>query len=76
MPNTWLIYGQGLVDHNRQERCILKKVDEVYKEFESSLKSITTPQPGKVDDFLKCLQDKLDEHLETAPVNNTIDKVF
>jgi hypothetical protein len=73
---AWLIYDLGLVHHNGQERYVLKKVDEVYTQFESSLKSITTPQPGKVDDFMKRLQDKLDEHLETAPINNTIDKVF
>ena len=73
---AWLIYELQLVDYCGQERYALKKVDEVYTQFETSLQSITTPLPGKVDDFMKRLQDKLDEHLETAPVNNTIEKVF
>jgi hypothetical protein len=73
---AWLIYDLQLVDHDDQERYALKKVQEVYTQFDASLKSITTPLPGKVDDFMKRLQDKLDEHLETAPVNNTIEKVF
>lgn len=29
-----------------------------------------------INDFMKRLQDKLDEKIETAPVNNTIEKVF
>jgi hypothetical protein len=73
---AWLIYDLQLIDYCGQERYSLKKVDEVYTQFETSLQSITTPLPGKVDDFMKRLQDKLDEHLETAPVNNTIEKVF
>jgi hypothetical protein len=73
---AWLIYDLRLVDHGGQERYALKNVEEVYTQFETSLKSITTPLSGKVDDFMKRLQDKLDEHLETAPVNNTIEKVF
>ena len=73
---VWLIYDLELVDHCGQERYVLKKINEVYTEFETSLKSITTPLPGKVDDFMKRLQDKLDEQLETPPVNETIERVF
>ncbi len=73
---AWLVYDLQLVDYCGQERYALKKVEEVYTQFETSLKSITTPLPGKIDDFLKRLQNKLDEQLETAPVNNTIEGVF
>ena len=73
---AWLVYDLQLVDHCGQKRYTLKKVDEVYTQFETSLQSITIPSPGKIDDFMKRLQDKLDERLETAPVNNTIEKVF
>ena len=41
-----------------------KKVEEIYTQFEASLQSITTPSPGKIDDFMKLLQDKLDEQLK------------
>ena len=73
---AWLIYDLQLVNHCGQEKYVIKKVEEVYTRFETSLQSITTPLPGKIDEFLKRLQDKLDEQLETAPINNTIEKVF
>ncbi len=73
---AWLVYDLQLVDYCGQERYVLNKIEEVYTRFETSLKSITTPVPGKIDVFMKRLQDKLDEQLETAPVNNTIEKAF
>jgi len=73
---AWLVYDLQLVDQCGQERYGLKKVDEFYTQFETSLQSITTPLPGKIDDFMKRLQDKLDEQLETAPVNSVIERVF
>jgi hypothetical protein len=48
----------------------------VFTEFEPALLSITTPSPGKVEDFIRLLQEKLDEHLETPPVTKTIEKPF
>jgi hypothetical protein len=51
-------------------------VDEIFTEFEPALVSITTASPGKVDDFIKLLQEKLDEQLETPPVNKTIERPF
>ena len=73
---AWLVYDLQLVNYCGQDRYDIKKVEEIYTQFETSLQSITTPLPGKIDDFLKRLQDKLDEQLETAPTNNTIEKVF
>lgn len=73
---AWLIYDLELVRENGQERYKLIKIDEVFTEFEPALLSITTPDPGKVDDFVKLLQEKLDEQLETPPVNKTIERPF
>jgi hypothetical protein len=64
------------VKENGQERHKLVKVDEVFTEFQPALLSITTPVPGKINDFLKILQEKLDEQLETPPVNKTIERPF
>lgn len=36
----------------------------------------TTASPGNIDDFIKLLQEKLDEQLETPPNNKTIEKPF
>ena len=62
---VWLIYDLELIKDRKQgpERYSLRKVDEVFTEFESALLSITTPSPGKIEDFIRLLQEKLDEHL-------------
>jgi hypothetical protein len=75
---AWLIYDLHLTSEEGKEpgRYALKKVDEIYTEFEPALFSITTPLPGKVENFIKLLQEKLDEQLETPPVNETIDRPF
>ncbi|MCS7287914.1 MAG: NotI family restriction endonuclease [Roseiflexus sp.] len=75
---TWLIYDLKL--HTEEDpgpgRYYLTKVDEVFTEFEPALLSITTPLPGKMEDFIKLLQEKLDEQLETPPMNQTIERPF
>jgi len=75
---AWLIYDLKL---NAEEghgpgRYHLMKVDEVFTEFEPALLSITTPLPGRMEDFIKLLQEKLDEQLETPPTNQTIERPF
>jgi len=39
-------------------------VDSVYTGFESALLRVTTPEPGKMEDFIQILQNRLDERLE------------
>jgi hypothetical protein len=73
---AWLIYDLELSDKYGQKKFILKKRDEVFTEFEPALVSITTSSPGKIDDFMRLLQSKLDEQLETPPNNKLIDKPF
>ena len=73
---AWLIYDLQLAKEDGQEKLRLRKVDEVFTEFEPSLMSITTPAPGRIDDFVKLLQEKLDEQMETPPTNTMIEKPF
>ena len=73
---AWLIYDLKLIEEDGQERFVLTKIAEVLTEFEPALISITTPVLGKIDDFIKLLQDKLDDKLETPPTNKTIDNPF
>jgi len=75
---AWLVYDLELTKGKGEElgRYTLKKVDEVFTEFEPALLSITTPSPGNVTDFMKMLQEKLDEQIETPPVNKTIERPF
>jgi hypothetical protein len=75
---AWLIYDLELTEEKDHEggRYSLKIVDEVFTEFEPALLSITTASPGKVEDFIKLLQEKLDDQIETPPINKTIEKPF
>lgn len=73
---AWLIYDLELTTMAGQQRYKLTKVDVIYTKFEQALLSITTPVPGKMDDFIKLLQERLDEQLETPPTNKTIEKPF
>lgn len=73
---AWLIYDLRLTSENGQERYKLTKIDEIFTEFEPALLSITKPEPGDVNEFVKLLQEKLDEKLETPPVNRTIERPF
>ena len=67
----WFVYD--LAHDSADQRFKLVKVDEVFTKFQPSLVKITTPQPGKMDDFINLLQQKLDDQLETAPVNSVIE---
>jgi hypothetical protein len=75
---AWLIYDLKLLKEKDQGPggYYLTKVDEVFTKFEPALLSITTPSPGKVEEFIKLLQEKLDEQLETPPTNQTIEGPF
>jgi hypothetical protein len=75
---AWLIYDLKLLKEKNREpgKYYLKKVDEVFTKFESALLTITTPSPSKIEDFIKLLQGKLDEQLETPPTNKTIERPF
>lgn len=75
---AWLIYDLKLhaEEGHGPGQYYLTKVDEVFTEFEPALLSITTPLPGRMEDFIKLLQEKLDEQLETPPTNQTIERPF
>jgi len=73
---AWLIYDLEIIKEDAQDRYKLKKIDEVFTKFAPALMSITTPVPGNIDNFVKLLQEKLDEQLETPPTNKTIERPF
>jgi len=75
---AWIIYDlkkNGNKDFQRKEFALVK-VDEVFTKFEPALLTITTPRPGKLENFIKILQEKLDERLVTPPINKTIERPF
>jgi len=73
---AWLIYDLEIIKDSGQDRYKLSKIDEVFTEFAPALMSITTPVPGNINDFVRLLQEKLDEQLETPPTNKTIERPF
>ncbi len=75
---AWFIYELELrgEEGHSPGRYYLTKVDEVFTEFEPALLSITTPSPGRMEDFIMLLQEKLDEQLETPPTNQVIERPF
>ena len=48
----------------------------VYTRFDAALTQITKPRPGKMEDFFRQLQVKVDEKLENPPNNQTIENPF
>jgi hypothetical protein len=70
---AWLIYDL-IADHNGALK--LTKTKTVYTEFSEALNTISRPKIGKIDDFLKILQSKVDEKLESPPVTQTVENPF
>ena len=68
---AWLIYDLVLADKN--SRYKLEKTKVVYTKFTEALNTITRPKVGDFQDFMKVLQTKVDEKLESPPVNRIID---
>lgn len=62
---AWLLYDLKL--DKKSNRLKLTQNRIVYTEFQSALKQITTADPGRIDDFIDVLQQKLDEKLEGTP---------
>lgn len=65
---AWMIYD--LIRDKTTDRFVLTRLKTVYTTFNESLREITVSKPGKVDDFVKVLQGKLDEKLEGTPPSN------
>ncbi len=59
---AWLVYD--LVYDESQDMYQLTPWRTIYTQFKPALETITTPEPGPIDEFLGYLQSKLDEHLE------------
>lgn len=65
---AWYLYDLKL--ENGRFRLTLD--DVVYTEYWAAINKISTPTPGKLNDFLKVLQKKLDSKLDSPPDNRTI----
>lgn len=68
---AWLIYD--LVFDEGASRYVLRQTEVVYTLFSDALTRITLPNVGCIDDFMRRLQEKVDEKLESPPTNAVID---
>lgn len=72
---AWFLYDLVLNQVNKTYE--LKLSQTIYTEFSPALEKVTTPQPGRIDDFIHILQDKLDEHLDTnAPDTPSLNDIL
>jgi len=66
---AWLVYDLGLDEETIRFNLVQHQV--VYTSFGDALDTITTAEPGPIEDFLERLQSKLDERLETGYAPST-----
>ena len=72
---AWLIYDlKPPVKPGNHYELFREKI--VYTRFDAALKQITKSRPGKMEDFLRQIQTKVDEKLESPPTNQTIEDPF
>jgi len=72
---AWFLYD--LVYNVETKTYDLTLSETVYTEFEPALLKVTTPEPGKITDFIEVLQSRLDERLEgTSPDNPTLNEII
>lgn len=72
---AWMIYDlrPPAKDGDQYE---LFRDQVVYTKFEPALDQITKSRPGKMEDFISHLQEKVDDKLENPPINRTIENPF
>ena len=71
---AWLVYD--LVLDAKSSKYNLTRSKVVYTRFSEALNTIARPRVGGVEDFMKLLQTKIDEKLESPPTNSTIENPF
>ncbi|MCA3281319.1 MAG: hypothetical protein ING09_02080 [Roseomonas sp.] len=73
---AWLVYDLALDKINNKYNLFRHKT--VYTKFTESLRQITTSKPGKVEDFVGQLQEKLNQKLDDGvpPNNVTLDEIL
>ncbi len=69
---AWLIYDLKPPNTPGAHYGLFRK-RIVYTQFEAALNQITQARAGKMEDFLRHLQTKVDEKLETPPTNRTLE---
>jgi hypothetical protein len=72
---AWMIYDLKQ-PRNAGAHYDMFRERTVYTRFEPALDQITKSRPGKMGDFLRHLQTKVEEKLETPPTNRVLENPF
>ena len=72
---AWMIYDLNPPEKDGDQYELFRD-RIVYTKFEAALNQITKSRPGKMEDFISLLQEKVDEKLENPPINRTIENPF
>ena len=71
---AWLVYD--LVLDANATRYQLTRTKVVYTKFSEALNAITRPKVGRIEDFMRLIQSKVDEKQELPPRNKIIENPF
>lgn len=71
---AWLVYD--LVENDQGNGYQLRRARVLYSRFLDALNTITKPKVGRIEDFLKVLQSKVDEKLESPPITQNLENPF
>jgi hypothetical protein len=59
----------------QSDRLNLVLSDTIYTKYWAAINRISTPETGKLEDFLEVLQQKLDNKLDNSPNTQTISDI-
>lgn len=71
---AWFVYD--LVHDPSNNKFSLTRIEAIYTKFSEALMEITVSKPGKMGDFVKVLQQKLDSKQLTPPSNKRLDQML
>ncbi len=73
---AWLVYDLVPDADADATRYNLVRTKVVYTRFSEALNAITRPKIGRIEDFMKLLQSKVDEKQKSPPTNKTVENPF
>lgn len=70
---AWFVYGLDFSSTELTYKLMRKKI--IYTKFDEALNVISIPVPGKLEDFIGVLQEKLDEKLDNQAAPETVNPI-
>ncbi len=71
---AWFVYD--IILDTTNNKYVLSQIEAIYTKFSEALLEITVSKPGKIGEFVKVLQSKLDRKHLTPPSNKRLDQML